>query len=317
MHHDEHDARDGHEAPKGFVVIVTIVAFVVLVAAVPAQVFRDGVYTVQFTATVTDASGRLITGLQASDFEVFEDGDPQPITHFSDERVPVSLGVLLDASDSMRGQAMADARAAVDRFIGELLEPGDQAFVGTFNHMPRIIAPWTQPPSRLREALEGQRPSGGTAMYDALMLAAPEFSRRAHMRAALVVVSDGADTASDHTLTQARDLLRRTDAFLYAVAIDAPDARASTRVNPAALRDLTGPTGGYTEIVRSAADVAPATERIARELNSQYTLGYSSARVPDGSYRLIRVRVKGEGRFVRARRGYYAYPRGAAAPGSF
>ncbi len=106
------------------------------------------------TVTVTDANGRLITGLTQDDFEVFEDGEPQPVTQFTDERVPVSLGVLLDASDSMRGQPMVDARSAVDRFVGDLLEPGDEAFIAAFNHRPRIVAPWTRPPSSLTVALD-------------------------------------------------------------------------------------------------------------------------------------------------------------------
>ena len=82
--------------------------------------------------------------------------------------MPVSLGVLLDASDSMRGQPIVDARAALDRFVGDLLLSEDEAFVATFNHLPRLVAPWTQPPSTLRGSLEALQPSGGTAIYDAL-----------------------------------------------------------------------------------------------------------------------------------------------------
>jgi VWFA-related protein len=301
-----HERRRVNKPPIVFVCFLLFVAFVV---SLGAQTFRAGVYTVQVTVTVTDANGRLITGLPQSEFEVFEDGDPQPITQFSDQRVPVSLGVMLDASDSMRGQPIVDARAAVDRFVGDLLEPDDQAFVGTFNHLPRIVVPWTQPPAQLRQRLASERPSGGTAIYDALVATAPIFEHREHARAALIVISDGADTASDHTLGQARDALRRSDAFVYAVAIDSEDGPASTRVNPEALRDITGPSGGYTEVVRTAADVGPATERIARELNSQYTLGYTTPHAPDGSYRLIRVHMKTRGQFARARRGYYAFPR--------
>jgi Ca-activated chloride channel family protein len=126
-------------------------------------------------------------------------------------------------------------------------------------------------------------------------------------RAAMVVISDGADTASDNTLHQAVDAIRRSDMFVYAIAIDPPDARSSTRVNPEALRELTSLSGGYTEVVRSAADLGPATARIADELNKQYTLGFSSTRPPDGAWRTLRVRVRNTAYFVRARRGYYAY----------
>jgi VWFA-related protein len=289
-----------------FVVLIVTVVFVVVAAAQ----FRSSVETVLVTVTVTDADGRLVTGLSKGDFEIFEDGQAQPVTQFTDARVPVSLGVLLDTSDSMRGRAIVDARTALDRFVGELLEPADEAFVASFNHLPRIVAPWTRPPATLRSRLDDVRPTGGTAIYDALVASASLFERRAHARSALVVISDGADTASDRTLQQAREVIRRTDPFVYAIAIDAVDARASTRVNPDALRDITGPSGGYTEVVRSAEELGPATERIAYELNHQYTLGYTPARSPDGSWRTIRVRMKDRTQFARARRGYYADPPG-------
>jgi Ca-activated chloride channel family protein len=303
-----HDDHEGHDTVRRFFVIFVSVVCFVVTAAAQTPSFRGRVDTVMVTVTVTDATGRLITGLTRDDFAIFEDGQPQPITQFTDHRVPVSLGVLLDASDSMRGQPIADARAAVDRFVGELLEPGDEAFVAAFNHLPRVVVPWTRPPAGLMRRLDGFKPSGATAIYDALVVAAPLFDQRAHSRAALVVISDGADTASDRTLQQARAELRRTAPFIYAIAIDSGEARASTRVNPDALREITGPSGGYTEVVDSADDLAPATERIANELNKQYTLGYVPSRAPDGAWREIRVRVKGRDYYTRARRGYYAVP---------
>ena len=287
-------------------VLATLVLFALFVAASQAQSFRSRVDLVQVTVTVTDATGRLVTGLTRRDFQVFEDGVEHPITQFTDERVPVSLGVLLDASDSMRGQAVVDARGALDRFLSELLEPVDETFVATFNHAPRLAARWTRPPSALRNVLEGLKPSGGTALYDSVADVSALFERRTHPRAALLMISDGADTASDRTLHNALDAIRRTDMFVYAIAIDAPDARASTRVNPEALREITSLTGGTTEVVRSAVDLGPATTRIADELNKQYTIGYSSRRPPDGSWRAIRVRMRADGLFARARRGYYA-----------
>lgn len=292
----------------GFAIFVFSVAFP-SVCSVAAQRFRSDNYTVPVTVTVHDGNGRLISGLTRDDFEIFEDGTPQRITQFSDQRVPVSLGVLLDASDSMRGQPVVDARGALERFVRDLLEAEDEAFVATFNHTARLAAVWTRPPSSLTQVLSGLLPSGGTAIYDAMAESAVLFSRRNNIRAAMVVISDGADTASDRTLQQARAVLARTDAFVYAIAIDEPTAQASTRVNPEALRDITGPSGGYTEVVRTASDLGPATERIANELNKQYTLAYSPIRAPDGTWRSIRVRVRGADMFTRARRGYFAEPR--------
>jgi len=290
-----------------FVAFVVSLIFVAFVVGIPAQTFRGAVTTVEIPVTVTDSAGRLITGLTKGDFEVFEDGDPQPVTQFSDKRTPVSAGVLLDISDSMRGQPIVDARGALDRFMADLLDPGDEGFVAAFNHLPRILAPWTAPPARLAGRLANERPSGGTAIYDALFAATPMFQRRHFTRAALIVISDGADTASDHSLAQARETLRRSDAFVYAIAIDSTaDQRVSTKVNPEALREITGPSGGYTEVVRTYADIGPATERIAEELNSQYTLGYAALRPQDGSWRSIRVRVKNHDYMARSRRGYFA-----------
>ncbi|MBI3046872.1 MAG: VWA domain-containing protein [Acidobacteria bacterium] len=286
-------------------IFVTFV-FVCFVVSLSAQTFRARIDTVQVAVTVSDANGRLITGLARDDFEIFEDGVLQPITVFTNGRVPVSLGVLLDASDSMRGQPMADARAAVDRFLTALLERGDEAFVAAFNHQPRLVAPWTRPPSALEGELGRVLPSGGTALYDSLVASAGYFGRRLHPRAALVVVSDGVDTASDWTLRQAREVLQRADPLVYAIAIDSADAPVTRRVNVEALKEITATSGGYTEVVKGSADLGPATERIADELNKQYTLGYVPIKAPDDQWRGIRVRVKSGAYFIRARRGYYA-----------
>jgi Ca-activated chloride channel family protein len=275
-------------------------------ASAAQSVFKARLDLVQVTVSVTDQEGRLVTGLTKDDFQVWEEGVEQQVVQFTDERLPVSVGILLDASDSMRGQAIVDARGALNRFVGELLWPDDEVFVATFNHLPRLASRWKRPPTSLANVLRDLRPTGGTAIYDSLAETSALFDRRQHLRAAFVLISDGADTASDRTLHQALDVIRRNDAFVYAVAIDSPDARASTRVNPEALREITSMTGGYTEIVRHAADLAPATQRIADELNKQYTLGYSSTRPPDGSWRTLRVRVRRPDHFVRARRGYYA-----------
>ena len=312
MNHDDVSTTKDTKITKNsfyFVFFVTFVVLIVFAALTRAQTFRGSVTTVEIPVTVTDNNNRLITGLTRDDFEVFEDGDQQPVTQFSDKRTPVSVGVLLDISDSMRGEPIVDARGALDRFMAELLDPGDEAFVAAFNHLPRILVPWTVPPSRLTGKLANERPAGGTAIYDAIVASTPMFQRRQRTRAAMIVISDGADTASDHSLAETRETLRRSDAFVYAIAIDsATERRVSTRVNPEALREITGPSGGYTEVVRSAEDLGPATQRIAEELNKQYTLGYATTRPQDGSWRTLRVRVKNHEYMARSRRGYFATP---------
>lgn len=271
------------------------------------RVLRSGVDMVMVTATVLDAEGRLVTGLPREAFEIYEDGDRQVVRQFTHERVPIGLGLLLDISDSMFGQRILDARATVERFLLELLSKDDEFFVLAFNHEPHLLTRWTTEADVVRRALDHVRPTGGTAMYDALVHAMPMIAQRNRERAAIVLVSDGADTASDASLKDVRTALLRSDAFVYAVAIDSPKTQAiNTRVNPAALGEITSQSGGHTAVVRDADELAAATARIAEELNSQYVLGYSSPRATDGKYHSIRVAVTSPGHRVRARNGYVA-----------
>jgi VWFA-related protein len=206
---------------------------------------------------------------------------------------------------------MEDARAAVDRFLFELLDPADEFFVMAFNHRPRAITGWTREQGDVRHALAALRPSGGTAIYDAILDALPLIEKRARQRAAILIISDGADTASTATLREVRPALRRSDTFVYAIAIDSPDRQPiNTRVNPAALREITAESGGRTEIVQNSAQLDEAASRIAEELNSQYVLGYTPPRGGDGQFHSLRVRVTGSDDRVRARNGYVATPAG-------
>jgi Ca-activated chloride channel homolog len=271
------------------------------------RVFRSAVELTSITATVRDQDGRLVTGLTRDAFEIYEDGVRQEITQFTNERVPVSLAVLLDISDSMYGRRIDDARTAVLTFLGELLDPGDEFLVVAFNHQPYFLSWWTRDRTRLTTMLEPIRPTGGTAIYDTVLAAIPQFTVRNNQRGALVLISDGADTASDATLREVRRALFRTDAFAYAVAIDSPERQAiNTRVNPVALQEITDTSGGRTEVVRGTDEMVPAIARIAEELNSQYLLGYTSPGGADGAFHSIRVRVTGQDYRVRARNGYVA-----------
>ena len=295
-----------------FVGSLCVFAFAVVTTSAAPQdilrsdrVLRSGVDVVAVTVTVFDADGRLVLGLPREAFEVYEDGEPQTITQFTNERVPVGLGLLLDMSDSMFGQRMVDARAAVERFLFELLNPADEFFVLGFNHYPHILTRWTNTPDDVRTALADVKPTGGTAIYDAVAGALPMVGRRTRERAALVVISDGADTASDLTVAEVRTALLRSDAFVYAIAIDSPKRQAiNTRVNPVALGEITGQSGGRTEVVHDMDGLRAATARIAEELNSQYVMAYASPRATDGKYHSIRVRVTLPGHKVRARNGY-------------
>jgi len=271
--------------------------------------FQSGVEVTSITATVTDKDGHPVLGLTRDAFEVSEDGTRQAITQFTNERVPIGLGLLLDISDSMYGKRIADARAAVERFLFDLLDPADEFFLTAFNHAPKTLTGWTREQRDVQRALGGLRPSGGTAIYDAIVAALPLVERRNRQRAALVVISDGADTASTASMREVRAALLRSDAFVYAIAIDSPEPQPiNTRVNPQALREITGESGGRTEIVQSSGDLEAATARIAEELNHQYLLGFTSSHAADGQFHSLRVRVAGTDYRVRARNGYVATP---------
>jgi Ca-activated chloride channel homolog len=292
-----------------------VAASAVLAAQPPFRAerpFQTGIEVTSITATVTDGEGHLVVDLPREAFEVFEDGDPQPITQFTRERVPVGLGVLLDISDSMFGRRIEDARTAVDRFLFDLLDPADEFFLMAFNHKPRAMTGWTRVQTEVQRALAGLRPSGGTAIYDAIVESMPLMDVRSRTRGALLVISDGADTASTAGLRDVRAALLRSDVFIYAIAIDSPERQPiNTRVNAEALREITGESGGRTEIVRSSSDLVEATARIAEELNSQYVLGYTSPRGADNQYHSIRVRIRAPGGAeyrVRSRSGYIATP---------
>ena len=224
--------------------------------------------------------------------------------------MPVGLGVLLDISDSMFGERIEDARAAVDRFLFDLLDPADEFFLMAFNHRPRpLIGVDARARPTWSGALDALRPSGGTAIYDAILEALPLIEQRNRQRAALLVISDGADTASTATLRELRSALRRSDAFVYAIAIDSPDAAADQHARRTRRRCARSPaeSGGRTEVVAELSASWPtAAARIAEELNSQYVLGYTPPRGADGQFHSLRVRDRAADYQVRARHGYVA-----------
>jgi VWFA-related protein len=268
-----------------------------------ARPFKSGIELISIAATVTDAEGHLVTGLPQDAFDIFEDGEKQTVAQFTNERVPVGLGLLLDVSDSMYGKRIKDARAAVNRFLFDLLDASDEFFVFAFNHRPRPLTAWTHAQDEVQAALSSVQPSGGTAIYDTILESLPLMAKRSKQRAAILVISDGADTASNASMRDVRSALLRNDAFVYAIAIDSPERQAiNTRVNVGALRDLTTESGGRTEVVQNSEDLADATARIAEELNSQYVLGYYSTHPVDGRFHSIRVRATGYR--VNARHGY-------------
>lgn len=182
--------------------------------------FRSSVDLIDVTATVTDAAGRFVSGLTHDDFTVYEDDQPQTVAYFRTERVPVSLGLVLDTSGSMAGEKIDDARAALGRFVNELLGEDDQVFLYRFSDHPMLVQGWTDDASLLSRAMARVAANGGTALYDAVFESIPLAERGRHTKRALVVISDGNDTSSIATLDEVRQRLRNSDVLVYAVGID-------------------------------------------------------------------------------------------------
>lgn len=305
--------------------------------------FRSGVELINVTATVTDDNGRFVSGLRKEDFTVYEDGQRQEITHFSNDRVPVSLGILLDTSGSMTPDKMASARAAIDRFIFDLLGAEDEIFFMEFNNVPRLTQQFTKDRRALSRAVNRVNPAGGTAMFDAVADAVPLAGAGQNRKKALLVISDGNDTNSNIRVAELRQLIRESEVMVYALGVDSTSrsnggtvvrppqlpipipfpfprggrrpyanpqivfsSGSGDRVNADALRQITDDTGGRTEIVRGFDGLDAATARIADELSKQYYLGYPASGERDGRWHAIRVEVGDSRLTVRARRGYVA-----------
>jgi Ca-activated chloride channel homolog len=182
--------------------------------------FKSGVELVNVTVTVSDENGRFVPGLRQEDFLVYEDDQPVTVTHFNAERVPVSLGIALDTSGSMAGAKIQEARAALDRFLFDLLDRDDEIFLYRFSNSPVLLQPWTKDRQALSRALARVEPNGGTAMYDAVAEAIPLTVQGQNRKKALLVISDGNDTASATTIRELKAQIRETETLVYAIGID-------------------------------------------------------------------------------------------------
>ncbi|MGE5198489.1 MAG: VWA domain-containing protein [Rhodospirillaceae bacterium] len=196
--------------------------------------FRTGVDVVSVSATVTDANGRFVRNLTRDDFVVYEDGVAQPVLYFSNERVPVSLGLALDTSGSMAGEKILAARGALSRFLVDLLGPDDEVFVYRFSDEAVLVQGWTTDRARLPRLLSGIHPSGETVLYDTVAESIPIARAGQHRKKALVVISDGNDTGSQTSIGEVQRQIRESEVLVYAVGID---ANAQTgRVAPSPVR---------------------------------------------------------------------------------
>jgi Ca-activated chloride channel family protein len=280
-------------------------------AAVPqeASSFRtSSSELVVLPVVVTDTQGRYISDLARERFTVFDNGRRIPIEIFTNEDTPLTIGLIIDSSGSMRLK-MAEVVSASLAFA-RLSNPQDELFAIRFNDdVQKVIRDrqflLAQDQAALTVALRSMRPDGRTALYDALMAGIDQLALGSRARKVLVVISDGGDNASEAALETVLARARESNAAIYTIGVfDANDLDK----NPGVLKSLARATGGERFLPRSPGDLIQACERIAREIRSGYTIGY----VPpdrDGSYHRVRVEIQPSATQkikIRTRPGYFA-----------
>jgi len=260
-------------------------------------------------ATTQDRHGNLVSGLGKTNFRIYEDGVLQTIKYFSHEDIPVTVGLVIDNSGSM-GSKRADVIAAALAFARSS-NPQDQMFVVNFNERVSFGLPnnvlFTDKAVQLELALSRIAADGETALYDAVAAALDHLKQGDRDRKVLIVISDGGDNASKHTLAEIMTAAGQPDATIYTIGIfDEADGDS----NPHVLKRLARTTGGEAFFPQSSKDVLAICERIAHDIRNQYTLAYvPTNRKRDGTYRGLRVEaITTSGRHLaaRTRTGYFA-----------
>ena len=279
----------------------------------PRADLRVDVPLVLIPAHVTTPLGFAVTNLQAQNFRLFEDGVEQRIIHFSSEDAPVSIGVLLDTSGSMRGKLRKSAEAAAAFF--RTANNDDEFFLIEFNERPKLTAPFTRDSNEIYKRIAHAHTFGRTSLLDAIHLALDQMKNAQNARKAILILSDGGDNRSRFTESEIKSAMREADVQVYALGIfdpeDRPKRTPEERNGPRLLADLADETGGRHFSVDDLDDLPGLCERIGMELRNQYVLGYYSANpVEDGKFRHVKVTVVPPDNMppLRAhnRQGYYA-----------
>lgn len=284
---------------------------------------NHGVYTltrdvdeVLLPCTVVDQDGHLVQDLTQADFHVWEDNTPQNIVSFTHSDVPVSIGLLIDNSGSMRDKRPAVNTAALDLIRAS--NPQDEAFVVNFSDEAFLDQDFTSSVPKLREALAHVESRGGTALYDAIVASADQLANGAkRSKQVLVIVTDGEDNAStlnlEQTIRRVQDL---GGPVIYSIGLlFGEDSRgAESHRARRALQLLSDETGGLAFFPRSLEDVDSIAAEVAQDIRNQYTIGYHSTKAASlGGYRTVHVEAAAphHGKlYVRTRAGYYPRPLG-------
>ena len=272
--------------------------------------FRVSVDLISLNVTVTDFRNRFITDLTRDDFRVFEDGVHQELDVFSQEDLPLRMILLLDSSASME-EKMGFAQQAAVRFVGQMKDD-DLTEVVEFGSKAHIIQPFTANAEELSKAILRTQAGGTTSLYTALYIALKDLSRRRSdiRRQAIVVLSDGEDTSSLVSFDQVLELTKDTDVTIYTISLRREGARKGKYFSEAehVLKKLAEETGGQWFFPDHIDELESVYARIAKELKSQYSMGFFSNNTRrDGSWRRVVVQTTSEeGLLVRTKLGYYA-----------
>jgi Ca-activated chloride channel family protein len=276
--------------------------------------FKSGVELVTVTATVRDKKGRLVKGLTSSDFEVYDAGERRAITNFRAEASPISVALLFDISGSMRVADRALAARFAAHHVLSWLEPGrDEAALFTFDSRLEEVAPFTVDTRALQGALGEVDPFGATSLHDAVAEAARRAAMRASRRRAVVVITDGLDTASRLTPADVSGVASAIDVPVYVIAtvlpIDNPDREGSLtspapRPEVGTVEDLANWTGGAFFYASTPSETSKASRQLIDELREQYVIAFEP--VPSKGWRPLDIRTRDKNLIVRTRSGYMA-----------
>ena len=287
-------------------------------AIVHSQTFKSGIDMVPLTVTVTDKSGKYVRGLSGDNFVILEDGVQQPLSFFASSDIPVDVALVIDTSASMRGDLPLVKAAATG--LVRALGPDDRGAVVSVNDRAGIPQPFTNDRGMVEQAVRALTTTGSTALYDGLYVVLKEFQRERRnvpqvRRQTLVLLSDGLDNKSRLAFDDVLQLARSANVNVYVIALKGQPpivsrAQADGLLMNAeyAMNTVARDTGGRIFFPKNISELAGIYQAIAKELESQYELGYMPVRAGgDGAFRHVSVHLESvENARARTRRGYYA-----------
>src|SRR5271155_885168 len=278
-------------------------------ASSQAPVLRKSVDLVLLPVSVTDNMERLVVGLGPANFSVFDGKHAQQIRHFSSEDAPLSVGIIVDTSGSMKNK-IDRAREAVTQFCSAA-NLQDEFFLITFSSQPHLLTGFTRP-EEIPQHLLFAKPGGETALLDALYMGLREMQQAKYSKKALLLISDGGDNHSRYSERELTSAVKESDVMIYAIGtFDRNVPTQEELLGPSMLADVAAVTGGRAFVLDNPNDMPAVAHRIGTELRTQYVLGYQPDEIPhDGRWHKIRVKLilpKHLPFFrVHARTGYYA-----------